>query len=307
MIYYNESSIKKIGKAMGVQSNLKEVPNNGKDDKAKVEFEQRAENEEEQKIFYFNQPVIKFPITYTNQTKAKDITDQMFKAMEDCGIGLAHNQLKMDEKETVNPYAIFVISSVKDTADTEFYVPPEAFVNPVIVGQSLGKKGFPHGCLSAIGANRAWVETYQEVLIVFYSVPDLQLQVKKYTGFAAIICQHEFNHLSTRGTYIDTANLYCNNDRFKEAENFYLNDDEAKEVRKTNDIKSVGKRENIPCLITEDVLSRCKKALKDEVLIKEAVTNYLQQHPEDQALYDNLMAAPNTDVPLYGEAPIEPY
>ncbi|WP_375326993.1 peptide deformylase [Candidatus Tisiphia endosymbiont of Nemotelus uliginosus] len=300
MIYYNESSIKKIGKAMGIESKTEVFP--GIKNPAAC-FEQRATNGSEQNTYYFNQPVIKFRITDTNKTKAKDITDKMFKAMEGCGVGLAHNQLKR-EGEAVNPYAIFVIKH--ESEDQALHAPPEAFVNPVIVGYTLEKKVFPHGCLSAIGAKRARVETYEKVLIAFYSVPDLQLQVKKYAGFAAIICQHEFNHLATRGTYIDTVNQYVNGDRFKEAENFYLSEQDLTQD-KNKGIKEANIGENLPCLTTQDVLSRCKKALKDEALIQEVVTRYLQQHPEDKPLYDNLMAAPNTDVPLYGEAPIESY
>lgn len=262
----------------------------------KQEFEQRATNELQQQIYYFNQPVIKFPITDENKLLAQKITQNMFTAMEGCGIGLAHNQLPKEEKAT-NPYAIFVIKLESQN------VPAETFVNPIIVGLSQEKVALYHGCLSAIGTNRAKVTTHKEILLAFYSGEDLKLRVAKYTDWAAIICQHEFNHLATRGTYVDTVNNYVNKDRFKHAEKFFLTQQEIAKLKEEGIIlENIG--EDVPCLIPDEVLSRCKKALQLDKSYMQAVNDYLEANPQDKHLYDNLMAMPDTDLVLYEEAPV---
>lgn len=279
---------------MGIVSYTKHIINN----KPAVEqqFEQRATNDSEQKIYYFNQPVLKFPITNENKKLAYEITNNMFSAMEGCGIGLAHNQLPKLDGAT-NPYAIFVIGV------QSYNVPNEAFVNPIIVGFTQEKVALYHGCLSAIGTARAKVTTYKEILLAFYSSDELKLQVKKYSDWAAIICQHEFNHLATRGTYVDTVNKHVNGNRFKDAKEFYLEDSVIQQLNEDG-IISENISENTPCLINQEVLSRCKKALLAEKSYMEAVNDYLRNHTEDKLLYDNLIGCSDTDLVLYSEAPL---
>lgn len=282
---------------MRIVSNTKKFPTNEPNGETEVYFEQRATNELEAKTNYFNQPVIKFPITDTNKAEARDIIDKMFTDMKSCGIGLAHNQLQR-VGEATNPYAIFVIK--REDADPALYVPEEAFVNPVIVGHSVEKTGFAHGCLSAIGAKGAWVDTYDEVLIAFYSLPDLQLQVKKYPGHSAVICQHEINHLATRGTYIDAVNNWFTGDCFTEATDFYLDPAEAKTANKNKTPPDrIGT--NIPCLTTNETLSRSKREITEDKALQKVLAEHFKAHPEDKQLYNNLMTASDTDVPLYGE------
>ncbi len=274
---------------MGIVSYTKKVEND------KQEFEQRATSELEEQIRYFNQPVMKFPIADENKQIAQRITTEMFDSIKGCGIGLAHNQLPKAEGAT-NPWAIFVIEFVSQN------VPPESFVNPIIVGYSKEKVALYHGCLSAIGTARAKVTTYKEILLAFYSGDELKLQVKKYTEWGAIICQHELNHTTTRGTYVDAVNMHFNGNRFEDAKEFFVEENLINELKETG-ILSENIGANVPCLISDEVLSRCKKALQLDQDVMQAVNNYLVANPIDKPLYDNLMASMDTNLILYNEAP----
>ncbi|WP_081326512.1 peptide deformylase, partial [Wolbachia pipientis] len=222
----------------------------------------------------------------------KNIVKNMHISIEKCGIGLAHNQYPKQDGAT-NPYSIFIIDGQDYYSDVLF----EAFINPLIVGYSSEKVGFYHGCLSAIGIGPAKVSTYKEILIAFFS-EDLTLQVKKYTGMAAIICQHEFNHLATRGTYVDTVNSYINGDRYIHAEESYLDREEMERDELGKIIEHVV--DDIPCLISDETLAKCRKFLINNKLYNDALKQYLHNHPEDKFLHDNLMALPyTTDTTLY--------
>ncbi len=245
-------------------------------------FEQRANSKEEEKSCYFNQPVVMVPIDEKNKSMIKDIVKNMRASIKQCGVGLAHSQYPKQDGAT-NPYSVFIIEGKGISS----HVPFEAFINPVIVGYSIEKVGFYHGCLSAIGVGQAKVSTYKEILIAFFS-ENLVLQVKRYTDMAAVICQHEFNHLATCGTYVDTVNVHINGDRFRDAKEFYL---DTKEIKKMNEYRKIIEpfAENVPCLINGETLTRCKRFLMDNKLYDAAIAEYLQNYPEDKPLYNNLI------------------
>ncbi|OEY86425.1 hypothetical protein BIY23_04340 [Wolbachia pipientis] len=66
-------------------------------------FEQRATNSEEEKSYYFNQPVVMFPITEGNKSVVENIVKNMHISIEKCGIGLAHNQYPKQDG-AINPF-----------------------------------------------------------------------------------------------------------------------------------------------------------------------------------------------------------
>ncbi len=255
-------------------------------------FEQRANSKEEEKSYYFNQPVVMVPIAEKNKSMIKDIVKNMRESIKQCGVGLAHSQYPQQDGAT-NPYSIFIIEGKGISS----HVPFEAFINPVIVGYSVEKVGFYHGCLSAIGVGQAKVSTYKEILIAFFS-ENLVLQVKRYTDIAAVICQHEFNHLATCGTYVDTVNVHINGDRFIDAKEFYL---DTKEIKKVNEYRKIIEpiEENVPCLINDKTLERCKRFLMDNKLYYDATAEYLKNYPEDKPLYHNLINVSDNVQQLY--------
>ncbi|WP_425363201.1 peptide deformylase [Candidatus Tisiphia endosymbiont of Hybos culiciformis] len=270
---------------MKIKSNLKST-RKGEED-AYSSFEQRVDKDKES--YYFHQPCIEFPIIDKNKQVVVDIVEQMHDAMKGCGIGLAHNQYPKAENAT-NPYAIFIIEA-RD-------VPFEVFINPVIVGYTEEKVGFYHGCLSALGYESAKVATYKEVLIAFYAEDLKTLQVKKFADFASVICQHEFNHLTTKGTYVDTIYNHVNGNH-ELAKDFFSTDEQIKSDKRRYSLDTVS--DDIPCLIPSNILSKCKKYLNENKLYNDAVDDYLISHPEDKPLYEQLSNLPDTQLPLYGE------
>ncbi|WP_222523875.1 hypothetical protein, partial [Wolbachia pipientis] len=139
----------------------------------------------------------------------------------------------------------------------------EAFINPLIVGYSSEKVGFYHKCLSAIGIGPAKVSTYKEILIAFFS-EDLALP------------------------YVDTVNSYINGDRYIHAEESYLDREEMERIDKRGRIIE-HVVDDIPCLIGDETLAKCRKFLINNKLYNDALKQYLHNHPEDKFLHDNLM------------------
>jgi peptide deformylase len=248
-------------------------------------FEQRANNAGEQYKNYFNGPV-----SFVPKSKLKEvpsIVQGMNAAMKEVGIGLAHNQYPKTE-DMKNPCAIFVVDS-QYIQNRQLSKDFEAFVNPVIVGYSTETKELFHGCLSAIGAERARVATYKEILIAYHSDDGSEeIKVNKFEKLAAIICQHEYNHLATKGTYVDTTNYYYTGDRFKQSTQGYLSDDQIDALELNGMLDNEG--DGVPNLTTLENIAQCKRFLKINEAYKKAVDKYLSVNPADQSLHNNLLA-----------------
>jgi len=134
-----------------------------------------------------------------NSPALHDLIEDMYRIMvKKAGVGIAANQIG-------KRLQVFIIEAQSDNPRYKVLgaVPKQVFINPLITKVSSQKKNFWHGCLSAEGANRGNVATYEWI--------EYQCQNEKgalitgrLEGFAAVIFQHEFKHLMN-GTYLDVA------------------------------------------------------------------------------------------------------
>lgn len=128
----------------------------------------------------------------------KTIAENMFETMYNAsGVGLAAPQVGLDIR-------IFVVdgSPMADDEDEENEGEPEnpeligfkkVFVNPQIIEESGDPWAFEEGCLSIPGL-RADVFRPAEVKIR-YQDADWEVHEEVFTGIAARIIQHEYDHL----------------------------------------------------------------------------------------------------------------
>ena len=129
----------------------------------------------------------------------QDIIKKMKESMTGMGIGLAANQIGYD-------YQIFMIeydSSVGNSRYPQKFdsVPYQVFINPKITRASKERVSFWHGCLSALGEKRGKLATYKEIEYEAYNQNGEKI-AGKLDGLAAVIFQHEFNHL-LGSVYVD--------------------------------------------------------------------------------------------------------
>jgi peptide deformylase len=134
-----------------------------------------------------------------NSPAFEELIDSMYYTMvKKSGVGIAANQIG-------KRLQVFIIEAKSDNPRYKVLGPvkKQIFINPLITKVSSQKKNFWHGCLSAEGANRGNVATYEWI--------EYQCQNEKgaiitgrLEGFAAVIFQHEFKHLMN-GTYLDVA------------------------------------------------------------------------------------------------------
>lgn len=125
--------------------------------------------------------------------------DSMYAMMQrKAGVGISANQLGKQLQ-------IFIIEAKSDNPRYKVLGPvaKKIFINPVITNVSSTKKNFWHACLSADGAKRGNVASFEWIE---YRCQDEKGNIitGRLDGFAAVIFQHEFKHL-LNGTYLDVA------------------------------------------------------------------------------------------------------
>jgi peptide deformylase len=132
----------------------------------------------------------------------QEFLSQLYAKMQEYnGIGIAANQVGC-------PYQVFIIEYHGNNPrySSIEIVPKQFFINPKIISFSTEKVCYYHGCLSAKGKGRGLVATYATITVSAYNESAQQF-TRELTGLAAIIFQHEFNHLLGR-TYLDSACTY---------------------------------------------------------------------------------------------------
>lgn len=143
-------------------------------------------------------------LAYGNSTLRKKCTDvelnedtkaivaNMFETMEFCrGVGLAAPQVGLLSR-------IFVIDSTKTNDDDERKSKSETpvrevFINAEMLEESGELVTYEEGCLSIPGVYGN-VDRPKNIVIRYYDA-NLKLQEKSFTGFAARIIQHEYDHI----------------------------------------------------------------------------------------------------------------
>lgn len=134
-----------------------------------------------------------------NSSELNTFIDSMYVIMlREQGVGIAANQLG-------KRLQIFIIEAMVDNPRYKVLgsVPKQVFINPKITKVSKERKNFWHGCLSANGADRGNVATFEWIEYECQNQKG-EVQRGRLEGFASVIFQHEFRHLM-KGTYLDHA------------------------------------------------------------------------------------------------------
>ncbi len=124
------------------------------------------------------------------------LIENMYETMyEASGVGLAAPQVGL-------PIRMFIVDGSPFAEDEEDEFDPKAeglegfkkvFINPIIEEESGEEWSFREGCLSIPGIRE---EVFRkENLIITYFDENWQLQEESYSGYAARIIQHEYDHL----------------------------------------------------------------------------------------------------------------
>lgn len=149
------------------------------------------------------------PVVDIQSAEIQNIIAEMREKMQGNGIGLAANQIGY-------PYQIFMIefdsSNSRYPLDFES-VPYQVFINPKITKASKQRVSFWHGCLSALGEKRGKLATYKEIEYEAYNQHGKRI-IGKLDSIAAVIFQHEFNHL-IGSVYVDFDTEYMDNDELQ--------------------------------------------------------------------------------------------
>lgn len=107
--------------------------------------------------------------------------------------------------------------------------------------------------------------------------------------------------MATGVTYVDAVKYHVHQHPRSNEASFYSTTEQIKSDERRYSFDSVG--DDIPCLIPDYVLFKCPNYIKSHEAYEQALQLYLQEHPEDRPLYDNLMShfQGQKTSPLYGE------
>lgn len=124
-----------------------------------------------------------------------DLIDDMFETMyKASGVGLAAPQIGKSLR-------LFVVDASPFAEDEELDVTErkmlesfkKAFINPIILDEKGEEWGFEEGCLSIPGIREeVW---RNETLTIEYYNQDWELITETYSGLAARVIQHEYDHI----------------------------------------------------------------------------------------------------------------
>ena len=139
------------------------------------------------------------PVKDITSDRIQSVIKEMHRKMAGYGIGLAANQIGYSHQ-------IFIIEYKNDSSVSRYSldfesIPYQVFINPKIIKVSKQRVSFWHGCLSALGEKRGKLATYKEIEYEAYNQYGEKI-LGKLDSLAAVIFQHEFNHL-LGSVYID--------------------------------------------------------------------------------------------------------
>ncbi len=117
-----------------------------------------------------------------------ELIENMYETMYNAeGVGLAAPQIGKSIR------LFMVDASPFEEDDPELKDFKKTFINPIIIEEKGDKWSFNEGCLSIPGI-RADVERQPEITIEYYD-EDFNLKEETYSGIAARIIQHEYDHI----------------------------------------------------------------------------------------------------------------
>lgn len=161
-----------------------------------------------------HRPGADFPISPT-QADVTELEHQIAIARQllinTGGLGIAANQCA----DIINPYRFAIVGVYHEVAEhvaqTRQRYPdllfPQArlILNPQVVACSEEMQPFRHGCLSIPGGLRAEILTPKTITLSYlsYEHSHFSHQQETYVDVAAVILQHELNHINGGLTYFD--------------------------------------------------------------------------------------------------------
>ena len=123
------------------------------------------------------------------------LLEDMFETMYNAqGVGLAAPQIGKSIRLFIvdaSPFAEDDELSDEERGQLENF--KKVFINPIIVEEKGDKWGFEEGCLSIPGI-REEVSRHKDLVIEYYD-ENWELKEETYTGIAARVIQHEYDHI----------------------------------------------------------------------------------------------------------------
>lgn len=141
-------------------------------------------------IVAYGDPVLRKPTEEIDEhyEGLSDLIRDMFATMYKAnGVGLAAPQIG----KAIRLFVIDGKGYAEDEPELEDF--KKIFINPIILEESGKMDSFNEGCLS-IPTIREDIDRKSEILIEYYD-EKFQLKEERYTGIAARIIQHEYDHI----------------------------------------------------------------------------------------------------------------
>jgi len=150
-------------------------------------------------IVAYGDPILRKPTRFIEKEEldVKKLSDDMFETMYSAsGVGLAAPQIGMNIRMFVvdgTPFSEKDEDDEDDEPDLSLVGFKKAFINPKVLEEDGKTWAFEEGCLSIPGIRG---DVYRpERVKISYMDTDWNEHIEEYTGMAARIIQHEYDHL----------------------------------------------------------------------------------------------------------------
>ena len=150
-------------------------------------------------IVAYGDPILRKPTRFIEKDELdlKKLSEDMFETMYSAsGVGLAAPQIGMNIRMFVvdgTPFSEKDEDDEDDEPDLSLVDFKKVFINPEILEEDGKEWAFEEGCLSIPGI-RGDVYRPERVKIIYRDI-DWNEYTEEYTGMAARIIQHEYDHL----------------------------------------------------------------------------------------------------------------
>ncbi len=125
----------------------------------------------------------------------KELLKNMFETMYNAsGVGLAAPQIALAIRVFIvdgSPFSDMENISTEESKELEKF--KKVFINPIIVEEKGREWAFEEGCLSIPGVNADVIR--KEIVVVEYFDENWILKEETFSGLAARIIQHEYDHI----------------------------------------------------------------------------------------------------------------
>lgn len=123
-----------------------------------------------------------------NYPDLQQLIDDMFETMDNaCGVGLAAPQIG----KSIRLFIVDATPFAEKNPDLSDFV--QVFINPEIVEETGDEWLFNEGCLSIPGIREDVLR--KPTILVRYYDEDFEYYEEEFTGIAARIIQHEYDHI----------------------------------------------------------------------------------------------------------------